>query len=343
MRSKALIVIALCLLGSTFALAQDEEGGGGRGRGGRGRGNQPPPPAPETTAPDIPGVVAGGTKVQLVKDGFTDAQGIVAAPDGSVLFTERSANKITKADKDGNLSVYLENTQAANGISFDPKGRLIAARYGASPAVAVLAPTPSVLSSKFGDQGYGHPKDLVVDKKGGVYFPDQAGIFADGIGPAVFYVTPDGKTLRVANDIQRPSGVALSPDEKSLYVSDALGTRIKVMDVQPDGTLRNERNLVEMFDRLPTHSMADGMTVDAAGRLYIATFRGVVVVSPEGKVLGRIPIPRQPLNLVFAGADKKTLYVLGGEMGLRDAAAQPEFGALYKIPMLAEGYKGRSR
>ena len=126
MRSKALIVIALCLLGSTFALAQDEEGGGGRGgRGGRGRGNQPPPPAPETTAPDIPGVVAGGTKVQLVKDGFTDAQGIVAAPDGSVLFTERTANKITKADKDGNLSTYLENTRGANGISFDPKGRLI--------------------------------------------------------------------------------------------------------------------------------------------------------------------------------------------------------------------------
>ena len=344
MRSKALIVIALCLLGSTFALAQDEEGGGGgRGRGGRGRGNQPPPPAPETTAPDIAGVVAGGTKVQLVKEGFTDAQGMVAAPDGSVLFTERSANKITKVDRDGNLTTYMENTRAANGISFDPKGRLIGVRYGDAPGVAVLAPAPSVLSSKFGNDGYGHPKDLVVDKKGGVYFADQAGIFADGIQPGVFYVTPDGKTLKVANDIQRPSGVALSPDEKSLYVSDALGTRIKVMDVQPDGTVKNERNFVEMFDRMPTHSMADGMTVDAVGRLYVATFRGVVVISPEGKLLGRIPIPRQPLNIAFAGADKKTLYVLGGEMGLRDAAAIPEFGSLYKIPMLAEGYKGRSR
>ena len=341
MRSKALIVIALCLLASTFALAQDEEGGG-RGRGGRGRGNQPPPPAAETTAPDIPGVVAGGTKVQLIKEGFTDAQGVVAAPDGSVLFTERSANKITKVDKDGNFSTYMENVKETNGISFDPKGRLIGVRYNPGEVV-VLAPAPAVLSSKFGNDGYGHPKDLVVDKKGGVYFPDQAGIFADGIGPNVFYVTADGKTIKVASDIQRPSGVALSPDEKFLYVSDALGTRIKVMDVQPDGTVKNERNFVEMFDRMPTHSMADGMTIDAAGRLYVATFRGVVVISPEGKLLGRIPIPRQPLNLVFGGADKKTLYVLGGEIGLRDAAAQPEFGALYKIPMLTEGYKGRSK
>jgi len=117
MKSKALIVIVCCLLGSTLARAQDEDapGGGGRGRG-RGGPSGPPPPVADTVAPDIPSVVAGGTKVQLVKDGFQDAQGAVAAPDGSLLFTERSANRIMKLDKDGNISTYMQGTSETNSL-----------------------------------------------------------------------------------------------------------------------------------------------------------------------------------------------------------------------------------
>jgi gluconolactonase len=293
-------------------------------------------------APDIPNVVAGGTKVQLVKDGFQDAQGATAAPDGSLLFTERSANRIMKLDKDGNISSYMENTSQANGFSFDSKGRLIAVQF--EPAqVAVLAPTKATLADKFEGHGFGHPKDLVIDKKGGVYFSDQLGIFAEGVGPGVYYTKPGGQTIKIAGDIPRPSGVMLSPDEKILYVTDSLGTFVKAFDIQPDGAARNERNFAEIFERRPAHSLADGEAIDAAGRLYVATYRGVVVVSPEGKVLGNIPIPRQPVNLAFAGPDKKTLYVLGAVLGARDVQAIPEFGAIYKIPMLTEGYKGRAK
>lgn len=341
MKSKALIVIALCLLGSTFALAQDE-GAPGRGRGGRGGQNEPPPPAPETTTLDIPGVVAGGLKVALVKEGFTDAQGLTAAPDGSLLFTERSAKRISKVDSAGNITPYMENAGAVNSFSFDAKGRAIGALWDPGQ-IAVLAPTKAVLTDKFEDHGFGRPKDIVIDKKGGAYFVDSMGLFAEGIGPAVYYVKPEGGTIKIAGDISRPSGIMLSPDEKTLYVSDALGTYVKQMDVQADGSVRNERNFTELFPRMPAHSLADGMAVDGAGRLYVATYRGVLVISPEGKQLGRIPIPRQPVNLAFAGPDKKTLYVLGIVFGLRDAAPIPEFGSLYKVPMLTEGYKGRAK
>ena len=343
MKSKALIVIVCCLLGSTLARAQDEDapGGGGRGRG-RGGPSGPPPPVADTVAPDIPSVVAGGTKVQLVKDGFQDAQGAVAAPDGSLLFTERSANRIMKLDKDGNISTYMQGTSETNGLSFDSKGRAIAVQF--NPArVAVLAPTKSTLVDTIDGHGFGQPKDLVIDKKGGVYFTDILGLFAEGVGPGVYYIKPGGQTIKVASDIPRPSGVTLSPDEKTLYVIDSLGTFVKQFDVQPDGSARNERNFAEIFDRRPAHSLADGVVVDAAGRLYIATYRGVIVVGPDGKKLGTIPIPRQPVNLVFAGPDKKTLYVMGAVLAARDANAVPEFGAIYKIPMLAEGYKGRAR
>ena len=346
MRSKALIVIAGFVL-ATFLpgppgilSGQEDEGGG---RGGRGGQTQAPPPAPDTEATAIPGVVAAGTKVQLIKEGFRDAQGATAAPDGSLLFAERSTNRIHKVDKDGNISTYMENTRGVHNFSFDSKGRAIGLRWD-PPQVAVIAPTQTVLSDKFEGAGYGRPKDLVIDKKGGVYFTDQLGIFADGIGPGVYYVKPDGRsTIKIATDISRPSGIMLSPDEKSLYVTDSVGTFIKVFDVQPDGNARNGRNFTEAYERRPTHSLADGLAVDAAGRLYAATYLGVLVFSPKGEQLGRIRIPRQPVNIAFAGPDKKTLYVLGAILGLRDADSQPEFGSIYKIPMLAEGYKGRAK
>ena len=346
MKSKALMVIAcfvlaLFLPGLPGVVSGQDDEGGGRG-GGRGGQNQPPPPAPETEATSIAGVVAAGTKVQLIKEGFRDAQGATAAPDGSLLFAERSTNRIHKVDKDGNISTYMENTRGVHTFSFDSKGRAIGLRWE-PPQVAVIAPTQKVLSDKFENAGFGRPKDLVIDKKGGVYFTDQLGIFADGIGPGVYYVRPDGRTIKISADISRPSGIMLSPDEKTLYVTDSVGTFIKVFDVQPDGNARNGRNFTEAYERRPTHSLADGLAVDAAGRLYAATYLGVLVFSPKGEQLGRIRIPRQPVNIAFAGPDKKTLYVLGAILGLRDADSQPEFGSVYKIPMLAEGYKGRAK
>src|SRR5688500_7438224 len=79
----------------------------------------PPPPATETVAPDIPGVVAGGTKVQVVKEGFQGTEGPHGLPDGSLLFTETAANRITKIAPDGTTSTFLENTNGSNGLAFD--------------------------------------------------------------------------------------------------------------------------------------------------------------------------------------------------------------------------------
>ena len=135
MNSKTLAILASCLLGSTFALAQG--GVAGQAPAGGAPAAQPAAPPADTFAPDIPGVVSAGTKVQLVKEAFQGAQGATMAPDGSLLLTERMANRFTKIDKDGNISSYQENTSAANSFSFDPKGRVIAVQW--MPAqVAVL-------------------------------------------------------------------------------------------------------------------------------------------------------------------------------------------------------------
>ena len=101
------------------------------------RGAQPPPPATDTVAPDIPGVVAAGTKVQVIKEGFQGTEGPIALPDGSLIFTETNANTITKIDKDNNITTFLENTNGSNGLAFDAKGRLISVQT--TPAAVQFA------------------------------------------------------------------------------------------------------------------------------------------------------------------------------------------------------------
>ena len=108
MRSTATLVVGACLACGLTAVGQ------------------PQPPAADTVAGGIPGVVTAGTSVQVIKDGFTGTEGPITLPDGSLIFTETNANRITRIDKDGHTSTFLENTNGANGLAFDTKGRLIA-------------------------------------------------------------------------------------------------------------------------------------------------------------------------------------------------------------------------
>ena len=128
MRLNVAFVMAACLCSATLVSTQ------------RGGATQPPPA--ETVAPDIAGVVAAGTKVVPIKDDVQNAQGAIAAPDGSLLFTERVLNRITRLDPAGNFSTYLENTDATNSFSIDPMGRLIVVQY-TPPQLAVLGTDPA--------------------------------------------------------------------------------------------------------------------------------------------------------------------------------------------------------
>ena len=164
---------------------------------GQGRADQPPPdPAREVTATGIPGVIADGTKIQFIRAGFNGTEGVIGMPDGSVLFTEQDADKIIRVDPAGNISTYLENTNRTVGLAYDPKGRLVAAQ-SRDPKIGVLAPTRMVLADAFEGQPLVRPNDLVIDKKGGIYFsdpiPGAQQRFREpppGRKPLLFYITP---------------------------------------------------------------------------------------------------------------------------------------------------------
>ncbi|MBI4485553.1 MAG: SMP-30/gluconolactonase/LRE family protein [Acidobacteria bacterium] len=285
----------------------------------------------ETTAPDIPGVVARGTRVQLIQEGFHGTDCPIAIGNDGLLFCEPEANRINKIDNNDRILRYLDNTGRTVGLAYDHQGRLIGAQ-SREPRISVLAPTQSVLADTFEGQPLARPKDLVVDRNGGIYFTDPIPTAQEafsppppGRKPLVFYVRPSGQIIKVAEFVDRPSGIRLSPDERTLYVT----TResIVAFDVRPDGSVRSRRIFVQ--------SGGDGLAVDSAGRVYLASaaVSGVRVFSPQGRDLGTIPIPPGrggPEGVAFAGPGRKTLYIVGG-------------GAIYRLAMLAQGVESRAR
>jgi gluconolactonase len=117
-------------------------------------------------------------------------------------------------------------------------------------------------------------------------------------------------------------------------------------DIQPDGSVQNQRE----FARLEAGGVGDGMAIDAAGRLYVSSGPGVQVLSPEGKYLGLIPTPRSAISAAFSGPNKSTLYVVGsGALGpdgkefRTPAGVRNNAKTIYKIPMLAAGFRGRAK
>jgi gluconolactonase len=297
-------------------------------------GQQAQAPATDTAAPDIPGVVKGGTKVQVIKEGFQGTEGPIGMRDGSLIFTETNASRITKIDKDGKTSTFLENTNGSNGLAFDSKGRLISVQTTPGKTqIGVIYPKGSekMLVDNFEGKPFGRPNDLVVSSKGAIYFTDPANVQNPPLPPAVYYAPPEGgKAVKVAENINFPNGLTLSRDEKILYVNDARGPNLLAFDVKPDGTLSNRRDFAKYEVEDGTRSGADGLALDAQGRLYAATSAGIEVFAAEGKHLGTIKLSRIPQNLAFAGPDKKTLYVVGR-------------GAAFKIDMLTSGFKGRAK
>jgi gluconolactonase len=200
--------------------------------------------------------------------------------------------------------------------------------------VSVLAPEREILADRFqnGDS-LGRLNDLVADGQGGAYF--TAG--------GAYYVNRDGLVTTVTEEI-RANGIMLSRDERTLYVTNR--EVVVAFDVRPDGSVTNRRN----FGSLSGDCCADGMAIDAAGRLYVTASAGVHVFSPQGRRLGLIPTPRPATTVAFSGPDKTTLYAVGrgargpdGNEYTTPDGVRNNAKTIYRISILAGGFKGRAK
>ena len=307
-----------------------------------------PTAAKEVMVTAIPGVIAAGAKWKLVWQGPDNADGIIGTKDGGLLFAQEQPSTVGMLDPNDKFSILVRDTHGTGALAYDNKGRLIGAERtcsdpGGRPAeckepaeLVVLHPTRQVLASKFGDKTFWRMGEVVADSKGGAYFSDDAG---------TYFVNPAGKVSLVAGKEVRTNGMALSRDEKTLYLTN--GRTIVTFDIQPDGTTKNQRD----FAMLRGAAGGDGMCIDSEGRLYVtAGDTGIQVFSVEGKHLGIIPLPRSASSVAFSGPNKKVLYAKGAGMTTPDGndARTPEgvrnnAKAIYKIDMIAQGFTGRPK
>jgi gluconolactonase len=288
---------------------------------------------------DIPGVARAGTRIEFIKEGFKGTEGPLGLADGSLIFTETRDSRITRIAEDGGVSSYLEQSNGSNGLGLTAAGELVSVQT-AIPKVGVIAPPEKVrvLAETYEGLPFGRPNDLVVGRKAGIFFTDPGVEQKPGDPPRAkpgVYRILNNKLERIIEGIERPNGILLSPDERTLYVANTLGEHVLAYALGNDGKLGPRRDFARLTgwrkgENGNFSSGADGLAIDGAGRLYVASNAGIEIFSAKGKPLGVIALPHKPQNLAFAGPGKKTLYIVGR-------------GAAYRIRLEAAGFAGRAK
>jgi len=285
----------------------------------------------EETVEAIPGIGPTGP-IQVVHDGFKFAEGPAADAQGHIYFVDMRAGRVHRANPDGDVETIAANSQGTNGLIFDGDGQLLGCQGNTGSVVAINIESGRIdkLPAKYDGNRFIQPNDLIVDRHGGIYFTDPtigtSNKYQDSEG--VYYIAPGGAVTRLVNDLRFPNGIALSPDESTLYVLPYLMPKLMAYEIESPGKLGASKELYQMpAAENGRRGGGDGMTVDTNGNLYLTAPRinAICIVSPEGEELGRIPLPATPTNCAFGGEDFKTLYITTANM-------------LYAAPMQATGH-----
>jgi gluconolactonase len=304
------------------------------------------------------------TRTAPIRGGLTE--GPAVAPDGSIYFSDipfgNDKGMILRFDpKTRKTDVFTDDSHKSNGLEFDAKGFLVACEGsdGGGRCVSrwnIRTRQRIVIADRYQGKRFNAPNDLTIDRRGRIYFTDPRYL---GNEPrelehrAVYCIEPDGKVREVTHVPEKPNGIALSPDERTLYVVDHNNGTDRIDPSAPEpkpGAMKVHAFPLDETGRVKgpskvlidfgTESGSDGMTMDAKGNLYLAVRSlkrpGIWVLDPEGKELAYIPTglsqpgakePKGiPSNCCFGiGAESKVLYITVDT-------------SLYRIPLRVEGY-----
>lgn len=252
---------------------------------------------------------------------------------GYLLFSDPNANTIYRYDEDDpdqpvgvfrpksgytGMDIARYKQPGSNGLTIDPQGRLTICQHGERRVVRIEHTGEiTVLADRFEGKRLNSPNDLLYRSDGTLFFTDPPfGLPAFGADPARelphagVYCLRDGVLKLVSSDFAGPNGLALSPDERTLYVGNWDPKR-KVVNryrVSEDGTLTPEGHLIDLTDQ-PGEDAIDGIKVDTRGHVYVSGPGGLWIVAPDGVVLGRLSLPEQPHNMAFGDPDSRSLYL----------------------------------
>lgn len=294
-------------------------------------------------------IIAPGTKVEKIADGFSFTEGPVWHPDGFLLFSDPNTNTIYRYNPvNQNVTVYISHSgytgtdigeyhqPGSNGLAIDKDGRLIVAQHGNRQVIRHEKKGPvTILSNSIDGKRLNSPNDVVIKSDGTVYFTDPPyglpGAYNDKRKETAWqgvYMIRNGKTVLVSKDLGGPNGLAFSPDEKYFYVTnwdvrDIHHTKtIWRYEVLPDGTLQNGKVFCD-FSYTEDDEALDGLKIDKEGNLFVSAPGGVWIVNPQAQLLGKIVTPERPANMAW-GDDGKTLYLTA-------------HSSLYKIRVITGG------
>jgi gluconolactonase len=280
------------------------------------------------SAADLTELVGGA--VQKIVGDCKFTEGPAWHPDGYLLFSDIPNSRIVRVNPDGSHSDWMQPSGGANGLMCDQAGNVYAAqgdeqrvvrlRTGAS-GTGELA---TILADRYDGQPLNKPNDLALDADGGLYFTDPNYRQQPPSQPVegVYYVSRDGKVTRVIGEDWRPNGILVSPDGKTLYVANINQRKIMAYPIVAPGRISDPQVLFTGDESLDGNG-PDGMALDEHGNLY-ATYKQLVVVSPQGELRGRIEVPEKPANCAFGGEGNRTLYITART-------------SLYQLPMQVRG------
>ena len=281
--------------------------------------------APHVRAADpLSAMLDPAARVETLYDEGEWCEGPVWVPAlGGLVFSDVRRNRMMLIREDGRAEVFREPSNNANGNTLDAEGRLITCEHRTSRVVRRETDGAiTVLAERYDGGRLNSPNDAVVARDGAIWFTDPTyGIdqAEEGIprpseqkGRFVFRRAPDGSLTVATGRFVQPNGLAFSPDERILYVSES-GTRegvagqIRAFDVS-DGQLSNERVFATVSKGVP-----DGLKVDTGGRVYAGTGDGVRIWSADGRLVGHIPTEGPCANIAFGGPDGRRLFLCAGK------------------------------
>jgi gluconolactonase len=254
--------------------------------------------------------------------------------DGKLFYVEYGGNTIMTWDGHKNTQFWEQDGCGPSAVAPTPDGDFLVTCYDSGALVRVSAQGKTVEAYTHDESGHPFqgPNDLTVDDHGGVYFTASGPWETAPIVGKIFYLTPKGTVIEVAGDLHYANGVVLSPDGKTLYCNESEAYRVVQFTVHDDGKLSDRRLWVRLADLLDGKSghYPDGIKRDSKGNYYIGQYSQgqIVVVSPEGKLLGTIDVPSAAApNLTFS-PDDQFLYVAAVD----DKSSAPYWGKVYKVP-----------
>lgn len=296
-------------------------------------------PSIERLDPALDALIAADAVIENLGGGYRWVEGPVwDAAGGQLLFSDIPNNVIHAWHPDQGFRVFMKpagftglagygREPGSNGLAFDAEKRLLLCEHG-DRRVAVLTPGGGkmTVADRFEGKRLNSPNDLAVHSSGAIFFTDPIyGLPQGEKDPlreldfcGVFRIDPDGKVSLLSKELERPNGIGLSPDEKTLYVANSHGPRPVILAFPLDGKGHVGESAV-FFDTkgLEGRGSPDGLKVDAAGNVWATGPGGLLVISPQGKLLGRVFTHRATANVAFGGADGKSVFLTASDRILK--------------------------